>query len=439
MAQAYTVEQALALAPDPASAAAARGLVNPSKWVSVGVEGDAIWGECRGSGSSPYQVCVDLTEPAFKCTCPSRKFPCKHGLAVLLRWAGDPASIPATARPPWVAQWFEGRAARAAKKAAPAVAKESDPVAQAKRAERREARVADGVEELEVWLGDLMRQGLAAAKAESTAFWSRMAARLVDAQAPGLARYVQSLSELCASGDGWQDRTMRQAGRLHLLLCAWRRLEALPPDLREDVRSLVGFAQSKEEVLALPSVHDTWFVWAQYVEPFEGSLQVQRTWLVGLESGRTALGLSFGRPGQGFELSLAPGSAYDADVVFYPSSVPRRILVKSHGAPFATEQRPAFASFGAALAAYGAELSRNPWIEAFPMAVRDARLAVTEERFTLVDKDCRTVRLRATGEALWMARAVTGGQPATFFGEWDESLFTLLAVDAGGVFKTLRT
>ncbi len=44
-------------------------------------------GLCQGSGRQPYQARVDLAEPAFKCSCPSRKFPCKHGLALLLLFA----------------------------------------------------------------------------------------------------------------------------------------------------------------------------------------------------------------------------------------------------------------------------------------------------------------------------------------------------------------
>ena len=77
-----TMEQITALAPDAASVKAGRGLVNSAKWPTLGQSANALWGECQGSGSKPYQVSVDLGGPAFKCTCPSRKFPCKHGLGL---------------------------------------------------------------------------------------------------------------------------------------------------------------------------------------------------------------------------------------------------------------------------------------------------------------------------------------------------------------------
>ena len=80
--------QVLALAPDEASIKAARGLARPAKWLTLGHDEQALWGECKGSAL--YQISVESGEPAFKCTCPSRKVPCKHVLALLLLAADEP-------------------------------------------------------------------------------------------------------------------------------------------------------------------------------------------------------------------------------------------------------------------------------------------------------------------------------------------------------------
>jgi len=101
-----TPDQILSLAPDDASAKAAKGLLAPAKWPTLGCNETAIWGECQGSGSKPYQVSIDLGGPTFKCTCPSRKFPCKHGLAVYLLRAQKEAAFTAHEPPPWVAEWL---------------------------------------------------------------------------------------------------------------------------------------------------------------------------------------------------------------------------------------------------------------------------------------------------------------------------------------------
>ena len=75
-------EQVLALAPDAGSAAAGKKLANTRHWRNLGQNAEAAWGECQGSAL--YQVRVELATFAVKCTCPSHKFPCKHGLGLLL-------------------------------------------------------------------------------------------------------------------------------------------------------------------------------------------------------------------------------------------------------------------------------------------------------------------------------------------------------------------
>ena len=101
----WTSQQVLALAPDPASAKAGRALATPRPWSGLGQDERAVWGLCQGSGKKPYQTQVELPEPAFKCSCPSRKFPCKHALALLLLFAED--AVPDGQRPEWVQEWLD--------------------------------------------------------------------------------------------------------------------------------------------------------------------------------------------------------------------------------------------------------------------------------------------------------------------------------------------
>ncbi|MBP1963755.1 SWIM zinc finger family protein [Paenibacillus aceris] len=49
-------------------------------------DGTIIFGECKGSGKDPYRCSVDGQKegsPVFRCTCPSRQFPCKHNLGLM--------------------------------------------------------------------------------------------------------------------------------------------------------------------------------------------------------------------------------------------------------------------------------------------------------------------------------------------------------------------
>lgn len=98
----WTVEQVLALAPDESSRRAGGRLGSASPWSGAGCDGSgAVWGLCKGSGSKPYRTVVDTTGPAYKCSCPSRKFPCKHALGLLLLWASDEAALGPAEVPDW--------------------------------------------------------------------------------------------------------------------------------------------------------------------------------------------------------------------------------------------------------------------------------------------------------------------------------------------------
>src|SRR6478735_964199 len=108
--QTWTPEQILSLASDSSSAKAGRELSSPRKWQNAGRNDQALWGEHQGSGSKPYLTSVDLEEPAFKCSCPSRKFPCKHGLGLFLAFAGEPTAFPTANPPQWAAEWLAARA-----------------------------------------------------------------------------------------------------------------------------------------------------------------------------------------------------------------------------------------------------------------------------------------------------------------------------------------
>src|SRR5688500_14277275 len=252
MAQAWTAERVMGLAPDPASAKAGQGLAGPRKWVSLGADDAAVWGECQGSGAKPYQVQVDLAEPAFKCSCPSRKFPCKHGLGLMLIYASTPTAMKGS-RPQWVEEWISSRSQRAEKKQAAAEAppKPIDEAAQAKRREKRLARTAEGLAATKVWIEDFVRGGIATAPTKGYGFFDEPARRMIDAQAPGVARQLQLLGATASSGANWQRPFFESLSSLYLLVRAFERIAELPETTRDDVLATLGMAERQEDVLKM--------------------------------------------------------------------------------------------------------------------------------------------------------------------------------------------
>src|SRR3982074_1708038 len=98
---------------------------------------------------------------------------------------------------------------------------------QEKRARRRDERIQGGVDDLERWLQDLVRGGLAEAASRPWTSFEQMAERLVDAQATGLARQVRHLGGVSHTSLDWPERMLVDVGRLSLLVQAYRRLTAL--------------------------------------------------------------------------------------------------------------------------------------------------------------------------------------------------------------------
>jgi hypothetical protein len=439
-----TAEQVVALAPDAGSLGGGRDLASERRWSGLGQSEHALWGLCQGSGSKPYQVQADLNGPAFRCSCPSRKFPCKHALGLLLLAAASPAAVSASQPPEWVTQWLASRQQRAErgpgpeKKSAPA-----DPRARARREAQRAERVQTGLLEFERWLHDLVRQGFAQARERPYRFWDEAAERLVDAQAPALAGRVQAMGGIAAAGGNWANALLEEAGLVHLLLAAHRRLDDLPDPLRADVRGLIGWTVPRDEVLAGERVRDRWAVVGRVVEP-DARLLVQRVWLHGRQTGRYALVLSFAAAGQTLDPGgLVAGTELDASLAFYRSAEPLRALVaERHAAPEPLRAPPGRLGDGSiadALAARAAALARQPWLWRLPVCL-SAVVPVLQDGAWVAAEPVKgdgeagglSVRLACDDLTGWRLAGVAGGRPAGLFGEWRRDAVRPVSVFADG-------
>jgi hypothetical protein len=419
----------LALAPDASSLRAAQPLASGRSWPLAGAaDGSALWGECRGSAAVPYRTVVDLSGPAYRCSCPSRKLPCKHALALLLLWSGG--VIAADGDPPgWARIWLASREAATAGAKDPKTP--ADPAAALRRAEQREARVAAGLTELDRWLCDQVRQGLAASQRSGYRYWDDIAARMVDAQAPGLAERVRALAAVPYSGSGWEARLLEEYALLRLLATAGRTQAGLPLPLRDTVRSRVGFTVRQADVLAdATPVRDRWHVLAMR-DLDQDRIRTRRVWLRGRDSGRPALVLSFAALGQPLDDSLNAGTDTDADLAFYPAALPLRALVATrHG--ISPGGPPSGTTIADLLAGYAAALGEDPWLDTWP-AVLEATPARAPVR-CLYDAAGDAVPLHPGAGDCWPLFALSGGHPLTVAGEWTpRGLWPLTCWDQDGM------
>ena len=364
-----STEQINQLAPDSASISAARGLAG--KWQLLGGNDAALWGLCKGSGKNPYQTVIAAGDLVSKCSCPSRKFPCKHALSLLQVASANPEKIMAAESPDWVQAWLDKRSSAQEAKAARAEAKASkaaDPKQQQKTAAARAKKVSAGLADLQLWLQDLLRNGIIHTDNQRGEAFPAMAKRLVDAQLAPLAQELQRLALLPA---GQQEELLYGLSKLHLLARSYANQEQLSPAWQAEIKTRLGFPQAKEEILAGAAVADRWRVVGRL------ELEQQRGtslhyYLFGLETKRFALLLDFTMNNVPPSLPpLAVGTHYDAELCFYAGINPLRALPKTlnfneEALPLAAPAEPLQETWAGAQQAIAA----NPFLGHWPLWLR---------------------------------------------------------------------
>lgn len=243
-----TLQQAESFAPDSGTLGRAKKIAKASKYQKLGTNQRAIWGIARGS--SDYEMMVDLQGPAFRCGCPVKKLPCKHIMGMLLLVSSDPSLLVESDPPEEVTQWLVKRdAASARKKNTRAVGMEAetvkDPAAKARRVAQRSANVDQGIEELRCFLEDTLVLGLSESSKRTHDVWERVRRRLMDAQASGLARQLDSLRLQLGSGPGWAEAAVGELVQLNLLISAYRERAQLTQEQQDTLSHQIGWPRSR--------------------------------------------------------------------------------------------------------------------------------------------------------------------------------------------------
>jgi hypothetical protein len=432
----WTVEQVVAVAPGPHSVAAAEPLAVASRWSTSGADERVLWGRCRGSGAEPYETTVDHVEVAWRCTCPSRKAPCKHALALLLLWIRG--GVPEGSRPAGVAAWIDARDRRSepAAGAAPATpaaapgstgsgdAPEDRPDANgdagASDSERdrsrdeRVARMMEGLVELDRWLEDRMRAGLADPALARYGTWDALAARLVDARAGALANRVRRLAGLVGAGPDWHAEVLGEVGMLHLIAAAGRRLPTLPGNLADVVATASGWQVRQADVLSSVPETDDWIVLGRS-DTREDRIEVRRVWLRGLTTRRWALLLSFAAYRQSLDTSWVVGGVVNADIHRYPGGS-LRCLASRRDEPQETVPEVAGVTVADACDEVGSMVAGEPWLEHVPVTISAA--PTTDGTRWLLTDDTGSLPLLAGTMQVGVMLAASEGQPVTATVEW---------------------
>ncbi len=184
-------------APNVAAIKNAHGVVIKKKLLNLCIAPDksVIFGECKGSGSENYRTSADFadpTSPVYRCSCPSRQFPCKHTLALMYAYAqGMPFSEDEI--PQDISEKRTKQLVRVEKKKSEAV---SPPKTNTRALKKKIEAQIQGLALLESIVFDLVKSGLGSMNAKTALQIEEHAKQLGNAYLPGAKSALQALTGL---------------------------------------------------------------------------------------------------------------------------------------------------------------------------------------------------------------------------------------------------
>lgn len=409
-----------------------------------------IWGECKGSGASSYQIIVDLGDGSVNCNCPVRGN-CKHGLGLLLRYAEKGDTFEKTENiAEWAKVWIDKRLKKAEPKVEKPKTAEEIEKSEKKKAQN-EVEKMDGfqqnLQDLVLWMQDLIRTGVASQTERDKLYaWGwQQATWMNDAKARGISSFIKSLAVILNNqNENWTADFVKELGELFLFVKSYQNLEKLPEIAQEEFKNIAYFVKEKD-LLASHSqeaIEDEWIITGQNRFEVDEELPEgwvpqhligRKIWVHGLNTGKNAYLLdfyyngSFGGGRSNFEYHLQTGSIIKAKVLYYPSVVPLRAFILEKGMSLNMVENegkmPYFQTIEENFQLYSAELSLNPWLRLFPFLLKNVRLVQSNKQWAVVDEQRFMLPFSISNDYLYKIFAITGNQTFHLTGEWNGNHF----------------
>lgn len=304
-------------------------------------------------------------------------------------------------------------AGKRAEKQEKKAAKEEAPVdeaAQAKRQLARHEKVMHGIAELQLWIKDIVRNGILSMPEKGFPWFENVAKRMVDAQAPGLANMVRQLGETNFFTEDWQQQFLEQLLKIYLVAEGYSKHHTGEAPFLHDLRSWIGFTSNQDELKEQTGITDTWLVLAKQSNEVD-NVTTEKYWLYGMEQKKYALILQFTVRGQGSQLSLTPGLFIQAELVFFPSVNPMRALIKRQLNTQYSSIPEGFSGWEEVTETHTAIYSRFPVQGERPYIVEQLTAVPYNNLWWLRDQSSRLVPLRNAEKTIWHILAISGGQP----------------------------
>ncbi|TWT92347.1 hypothetical protein Pla52n_62210 [Stieleria varia] len=258
-------------APNANATSNGRGLVVKGKFVVLHQSDDEtlLFGECSGSGKSNYVCSCDFirpNQPTYRCTCPSRQFPCKHCLGLMYAFVGGKKFTVADVPEDLAAKREKLQERKEKQKEQSDKPRKVNKAALSKKLQAQ----LNGLDLLETFTFDLVRSGMGNTNAKTARDMQQRAKQLGDAYLPGAQAALHQYTNLFVGADGKYDgelssqqretiytEALDQLTRLSAIIKHGRRyLQArvddpeLPPETDSPIAAWLGHAWQLRDLRA---------------------------------------------------------------------------------------------------------------------------------------------------------------------------------------------
>lgn len=168
----------------------------------VDADGSILFAECHGSGEDPYLCSCDFAQPeqpTYRCTCPSRQFPCKHNVGLMYAYVQKKDAFTLAEIPADVLEKRERLGNKTEKRKTSA----DKPIRVNKAALAKKIKAQlQGIDLLEKLTLDLMRLGIGNISAKTAREVTESAKQLGNAYLPGAQAALHRYTRLFANEFG---------------------------------------------------------------------------------------------------------------------------------------------------------------------------------------------------------------------------------------------
>ncbi len=367
---------------------------------------------------------IDLQDLAYKCTCPVKRQPCKHSLSLLLQYADPLINIPTQSPPEEVKIWIEKRDKKALPKSKEALEKTAANKVQNK--SDRLHLMRSGIEELRLRILDLVHNGITQLY-DNPILIDEFAARMVDAKLGGIGKQIRLL-KVSMQHDDWTSNWLHAISQWQIAIKMSDKFDSLSDGLQADLLQFLGYHHKKDDLNMLPIESDIWIVLGALVTDEGERIKSRKTYLKSSKGNSITMLMEFVFGNNPFEIILNVGNIIEAEVIYFPSSFPFRITIRSFKI---LDKKSAFVTGFSNLELLCTDFIdkslKSPLLHSFGYILNDVYIRNENEKFVIIDSQDRKLEISLAAKDAWVGVSISAIQAISIFGIWNGQQFEIIS------------